>query len=91
MYFGFRLHKEVMYAYIDQMNFVEMDIVSALRKFLLGFRLPGESQKIDRLMEKFASRYYECNQGWVQSGVFKKNNINKLIHTDIATHLWILR
>ncbi|XP_005095830.1 brefeldin A-inhibited guanine nucleotide-exchange protein 1 isoform X2 [Aplysia californica] len=57
-----KLHKEVMYAYIDQMNFIEMDIVSALRKFLEGFRLPGESQKIDRLMEKFASRYYECNQ-----------------------------
>ena len=57
-----RLHKEVMYAYIDHMNFVDMDIVSALRKFLEGFRLPGESQKIDRLMEKFASRYYECNQ-----------------------------
>ncbi|RUS86770.1 hypothetical protein EGW08_005493, partial [Elysia chlorotica] len=51
-----------MYAYIDHMNFVDMDIVSALRKFLSGFRLPGESQKIDRLMEKFASRYYECNQ-----------------------------
>ncbi|RUS76389.1 hypothetical protein EGW08_015840 [Elysia chlorotica] len=57
-----KLHKEVMYAYIDHMNFVDMDIVSALRKFLSGFRLPGESQKIDRLMEKFASRYYECNQ-----------------------------
>ncbi|ESN92223.1 hypothetical protein HELRODRAFT_157983 [Helobdella robusta] len=26
-----------------------------------SFRLPGEAQKIDRLMEKFASRYCECN------------------------------
>lgn len=52
-----------MYAYIDQMEFSGMDIVSALRKFLAGFRLPGESQKIDRLIEKFASRYFECNQG----------------------------
>ena len=26
-----------------------------------GFRLPGESQKIDRLMEKFADRYCENN------------------------------
>ncbi|KAI8773979.1 brefeldin A-inhibited guanine nucleotide-exchange protein 1-like isoform X1 [Biomphalaria glabrata] len=58
-----KLHKEVMYAYIDQMDFSSMDIVSAMRKFLEGFRLPGESQKIDRLMEKFASRYFECNQG----------------------------
>lgn len=60
--YNFRFHKEVMYAYIDHMDFTDMDIVSALRKFLEGFRLPGESQKIDRLMEKFASRYYECNK-----------------------------
>ncbi len=26
-----------------------------------GFRLPGEAQKIDRLMEKFAARYVTCN------------------------------
>ena len=36
-------------------------LFQALRYFLEGFRLPGESQKIDRLMEKFASRYCECN------------------------------
>ena len=33
----------------------------ALRTFLSGFRLPGEAQKIDRLMEKFAERYVNCN------------------------------
>ncbi|CAH1119686.1 unnamed protein product [Phaedon cochleariae] len=53
--------KLVMYAYVDQMDFTKMDFVSALRHFLDGFRLPGEAQKIDRLMEKFASRYCECN------------------------------
>lgn len=52
---------QVMYAYVDLMDFSERDIVSALRYFLEGFRLPGEAQKIDRLMEKFASRYCECN------------------------------
>lgn len=50
-----------MYSYVDQLNFAEMDFVSGLRRFLEGFRLPGEAQKIDRLMEKFASRYCECN------------------------------
>ena len=29
--------------------------------FLDGFRLPGEAQKIDRLVEKFAERYVSCN------------------------------
>ncbi|XP_035906929.1 brefeldin A-inhibited guanine nucleotide-exchange protein 2 isoform X1 [Anopheles stephensi] len=53
--------KTVMCAYIDAMNFAELDIVAALRYFLEGFRLPGEAQKIDRLMEKFASRYCDCN------------------------------
>lgn len=31
------------------------------RTFLSGFRLPGEAQKIDRLMEKFAERFVSCN------------------------------
>ena len=53
--------KSTMCAYIDAKDFSEMDIVAALRFFLDGFRLPGEAQKIDRLMEKFASRYCECN------------------------------
>ncbi|KAI1902301.1 hypothetical protein AGOR_G00043320 [Albula goreensis] len=58
-----RYNKEVMYAYVDQMDYLGKDFVSALRMFLEGFRLPGEAQKIDRLMEKFAARYLECNQG----------------------------
>lgn len=51
------------------MDFQGKDFVSALRMFLEGFRLPGEAQKIDRLMEKFAARYLECNQGWVEPPV----------------------
>ncbi|XP_065062368.1 brefeldin A-inhibited guanine nucleotide-exchange protein 2-like isoform X1 [Rhopilema esculentum] len=53
--------KKIMYAYVDQLNFGGKEFVPALRMFLENFRLPGEAQKIDRLMEKFASRYCECN------------------------------
>jgi brefeldin A-inhibited guanine nucleotide-exchange protein len=56
-----------MCAYVDLMDFHGRDIVSALRNFLEGYRLPGEAQKIDRLMEKFAARYWECNPS---EGVF---------------------
>lgn len=62
-----KLMKEVMYAYVDQLDFTEMEFIPALRRFLEGFRLPGESQKIDRLMEKFASRYFSCN---INNGIF---------------------
>lgn len=37
------------------------------RQFLWSFRLPGEAQKIDRMMEAFASRYCQCNPGVFQS------------------------
>ena len=33
------------------------------RVFLTSFQLPGEAQKIDRMMESFAHRYCECNPG----------------------------
>ncbi len=34
---------------------------SALRKFQTYFRMPGEAQKIERLMEVFSQRYCQCN------------------------------
>ncbi|OAY54721.1 brefeldin A-inhibited guanine nucleotide-exchange protein 1 isoform X1 [Manihot esculenta] len=51
----------VMHAYVDSFNFKMMDFGEAIRFFLRGFRLPGEAQKIDRIMEKFAERYCKCN------------------------------
>ncbi|KAL4585943.1 hypothetical protein LXL04_010570 [Taraxacum kok-saghyz] len=53
----------VMHAYVDSMNFSEMKFHTAIREFLRGFRLPGEAQKIDRIMEKFAERYCADNPG----------------------------
>eukprot|EP00040_Diaphanoeca_grandis_P037047 m.239464 g.239464 ORF g.239464 m.239464 type:complete len:392 (-) comp33745_c5_seq1:290-1465(-) len=43
--------------------FANLDFDQALRKYLWSFRLPGEAQKIDRMMESFAARYVECNPG----------------------------
>lgn len=53
----------VMHAYVDSMNFSEMKFHAAIREFLRDFRLPGEAQKIDRIMEKFAERYCADNPG----------------------------
>ena len=36
---------------------------NALRNFLSRFWLPGEAQKIDRMMEKFAERFCALNPG----------------------------
>ncbi|KAG6582539.1 Brefeldin A-inhibited guanine nucleotide-exchange protein 5, partial [Cucurbita argyrosperma subsp. sororia] len=53
----------VMHAYVDSMKFSGMKFDAAMREFLKGFRLPGEAQKIDRIMEKFAERYCADNPG----------------------------
>ncbi|KAJ3299337.1 Brefeldin A-inhibited guanine nucleotide-exchange protein 1 [Borealophlyctis nickersoniae] len=58
---GDAFNVQVMHAFIDSMEFAGAGFVSALRSFLQTFRLPGEAQKIDRIMEKFADRYCENN------------------------------
>lgn len=52
---------KVMHAYADSFDFQGMEFDEAIRTFLQGFRLPGEAQKIDRIMEKFAERFCKCN------------------------------
>lgn len=51
----------IMHAFVDQMEFARKRFVDALRRFLQSFRLPGEAQKIDRFMLKFAERYLAGN------------------------------
>ncbi|KAK2196297.1 bifunctional Sec7 domain/Guanine nucleotide exchange factor [Babesia duncani] len=41
-------------------NFEGLPIVMAIRLFLSSFRLPGESQQIERIIEVFAATYFEC-------------------------------
>lgn len=53
----------ILQAFLDSMDFTGMEFDVALREFLAKFRLPGEAQKIDRIMECFAQRYFEVNAG----------------------------
>jgi len=39
-----------------------MQVDVALRKFQTYFRMPGEAQKIERLMEVFGQRYCQCDR-----------------------------
>ncbi|KAF2837167.1 hypothetical protein M501DRAFT_978130 [Patellaria atrata CBS 101060] len=51
----------IMHAFVDAMDFTRTRFVDAMRRFLQSFRLPGEAQKIDRFMLKFAERYIAGN------------------------------
>lgn len=51
----------ILHHYVESMDFSGLMFDDAIRLFLSGFRLPGEAQKIDRIMEKFAERFTRQN------------------------------
>ncbi|XP_043247429.1 IQ motif and SEC7 domain-containing protein 1-like isoform X1 [Amphibalanus amphitrite] len=57
----------VLEAFAQELDFYNMQLDAALRKFQAYFRLPGEAQKIERLMEVFGQRYTQCNHEFVSS------------------------
>uniref|UniRef100_UPI0037E945EB cytohesin-4-like isoform X2 n=1 Tax=Semicossyphus pulcher TaxID=241346 RepID=UPI0037E945EB len=61
------LHLHTLKAFVALHEFSDLNLVQALRQFLWSFRLPGEAQKIDRMMEAFAARYCDCNPGVFKS------------------------
>lgn len=54
---------EVLEKFCELHDFTDLILVQALRQFFWSFRLPGESQKIDRMVNAFARRYCANNPG----------------------------
>eukprot|EP00002_Diphylleia_rotans_P002235 TRINITY_DN11401_c0_g1_i1.p1 TRINITY_DN11401_c0_g1~~TRINITY_DN11401_c0_g1_i1.p1 ORF type:complete len:1504 (+),score=330.80 TRINITY_DN11401_c0_g1_i1:68-4579(+) len=50
----------VLKEYVEGISFADMTFDGALRYYLCGFRLPGEAQKISRMLEIFTNRF--CHQ-----------------------------
>lgn len=50
---------QVLHEFARTFDFRNMNLDTALRIFLETFRLPGESQKIQRVLEAFSESYYE--------------------------------
>jgi len=79
------INKDIMHAYIDLMDYTGLRIEAAIRMLLAGFRLPGEAQKIDRIMEKLAERYCMQNPGVFNSpdGAFVLSYSIIMLQTDL--------
>lgn len=54
---------KVLHEFAKTFDFQDMNLDTALRLFLETFRLPGEAQKIQRVLEAFSERYYEQSSG----------------------------
>lgn len=60
-FLGSEANGNVLKAFMAGMNFEGQDILPSLRQFLKTFKLPGEGQKIGRLIEGFSKAYYNQN------------------------------
>eukprot|EP01114_Cavostelium_apophysatum_P015711 TRINITY_DN4342_c0_g1_i2.p1 TRINITY_DN4342_c0_g1~~TRINITY_DN4342_c0_g1_i2.p1 ORF type:complete len:644 (-),score=193.46 TRINITY_DN4342_c0_g1_i2:16-1947(-) len=60
-YLGEEAYIPVLDEFVLAMDFSNLEFDVALRRFLSKFRLPGEAQKIDRIMERFAQQYFTHN------------------------------
>ncbi len=63
----------IRFYYVRAVSFVGMNIERALRHFLsnCGFRLPGEAQRIDRVISTFSQCYWEDNAGDISNCPFQ--------------------
>lgn len=55
--------KRIYNAFVSKFNVAGLDLDLALRRLLYLFKLPGEAQKIDRVMQVFSKHYYDSNCG----------------------------
>lgn len=55
-------NKELLKYFIDLFDFTGLRVDEALRVLLKAFRLPGESQQIERIVELFGDRYAKCQE-----------------------------
>lgn len=56
-------HAEVLKLYTETFNFTNQFALSSLRAYLSAFRLPGEAQQIDRILEAFSKHCHsQCRE-----------------------------
>lgn len=56
-----QFNMSVLDAFCEELDLSGNAVDVALRKFQSYFRMPGEAQKIERLMQAFSQRYSKCN------------------------------
>ncbi|KAE9410923.1 hypothetical protein BT96DRAFT_961604 [Gymnopus androsaceus JB14] len=64
---GDSFHVQALRSYIGRFDFADDPLDVALRRLLMDVGLPRETQQIDRVMESFASRYFQLHPGLFSS------------------------
>lgn len=62
IFFRKPFNSAVLYHYMENFYFTDMRLDSAFRKLCSKLYFKAEAQQIDRILESFANRYWDCNQ-----------------------------
>lgn len=71
------LAQAVLAALLRDYDFEGLALDEAMRLLIQDIRLPGESQVIDRILQRFAARYFACNCRHPQSGSSSSSGISQ--------------
>ncbi|VVC99239.1 unnamed protein product [Leptidea sinapis] len=71
----------VLECFVNELDLSGMAVDVALRRYQAHFRLPGEAQKIERLVEAFSRRYCVCNTDFIFVLAFAIIMLNTDLHT----------
>lgn len=66
-----RINKLALRHYVDFFDFQGLRLDLAFRRFCAKLYLKGETQQVDRILEQFSRRYWDCNPG----GLYGSSNI----------------
>jgi Sec7 domain len=84
---GVDFHKQCLDHYCALFDFDKQSVLDSLRMFLAAFRLPGEAQQIDRILQAFADRSSrvceECNSGLFSEDMKKASDAAYLLSFSI--------
>ena len=78
-----QFNQECMYEFINFLDFSGLDVDSALRFLLSQFRLPGESQQIERILTVFTEHFSNDNPNEFQD----KNDTWYLAYSSIMLNV----
>lgn len=70
--------------YLDSLAFAGLSVLEALKYYLSLFELPGESQKVERILESFAKKYTTDNpDDYTQDATHLMSFLLMMLHTNI--------
>ncbi len=56
-----QFNMKVLSCFVNSFEFYGLPLDEALRKFMKYFRIPGEAQQIEKIIQEFSNRYVSCN------------------------------